>query len=666
MKIKVSQNAGFCFGVGRAIDKVITYAKANKNKKIKSYGMLIHNNYVIEKLKNLNIEVLENIDDVQKDNVIFIRSHGIPKEEMNLLSQKAQSVIDCTCPYVKKIHNIVEEYSNNGYDVLVIGDKSHPEVVGIISYINSNRKYFIANNLDEVINALKGNLLNNEKLIVVSQTTFDLNRWSEIEEYIKSNFDVLIFNTICNATHQRQTEAVNLAKTVDIMLIIGDRKSSNTNKLYNICSKMVKSVFIEDINQLKDLDLSKYEKIGITAGASTSTDQINDIIDYLDKKYNQQDNISMDEVINFTFKKIQVGQIIKGKVLKITDDYILLDIGYKAEGIIYKNDFIKNIDIKLNTIVNIGDIIEAKVIKEYNNEGNVVLSKIEADIENGIAELLEKFNNNIPIPVVVKQIKEKSIETDFRGVKVYISFNQWGEEFSQSIIGKKFDVLITKFDSEKGIAFGSRKNLIRLQFEKAFDSIYGEIDFQKTYEGTIVKIVEKGLIIGFNGLQGFVPLSEISYTNNANQLKNIYSIGEKVNVKVLNIDKENKRIFLSIKKTQPDPWIEKANKLYLGQIITCKVKKIHNFGIIVAFDDIDAFVHISNIALSNNQPLSSAFHIGDEIKAKIIEIDVDKRKISLSLKDIEEYNKSEEYKDDFVITLADLIKNNNKNKKEMK
>lgn len=651
MIIKIAKNSGFCFGVGRAVDMVLSQAKANKDKLNVTYGMLIHNQYVVNKLKTLGIETIENIENINNNMIVYIRSHGVGKDEFNKIKDKAFKLIDCTCPFVKRIHDIVEEYSNKGYDVIIIGNENHPEVIGIKGYVNTNQKCIVISNYDE----LYTKLLNNN-FIVVCQTTYNMKEWEKIKEYISNHSNGVIFDTICTATQERQNEAIKLAKQVEAMIVIGDKKSSNTNKLYNICSKIVDTYFIQSEDELYNIDLSKHSKIGITAGASTSPEQIDNIYNKIYQTYNKE-NLNFEEMINNTIE-IKKGDIIKGKVVKVTDDFIVLDIGYKSEGIIYKNHFSKVENVNLKNLVKNNDIIEAEVIKEMDNDGNVLLSKIKADSRNGFQALLDSYEQKKQVEVIVKKIHAKSIEADYRGVKVFISINQWGQDVEQSIINKMFKVNIIKVDTEKGIAFASRKDILKNEYDKNFDKIINFIDYDKIYKGKIKKILNKGLMVSFEGLDAYIPYKEISYSQEINEINKIYKIGDEINIKILNIDNENRRIIASIKRIDDIKLGKLFEELYIGKVVEGKIKKIFNFGIVIEFDGLGGFIHKNNINISNNQLISSKYKIGETVLAKIIEIDAEKRRIALTLKDvIEEEETHVEYNENFQITLADLIKN---------
>lgn len=660
MIIKIAKNAGFCFGVERAVNGVMAWAKANKDKSIKVYGMLIHNSFVMDKLQQMNIKTIEDIDQIEDNDIVFIRSHGVAYDEYIEIEKRANKVYDFTCPYVKKIHNIVNEYSNNGYNVIIVGDAEHPEVKGIKGYVNKEKKCFVVKDIEELANALS-NI--DRKTILVCQTTFDSIKWEELKEYAMQNFNIEIFDTICSATLKRQEEAKKLAREVDVMLVIGDRKSSNTNKLFNLLKDLKPTYFIESIEDLDKITFEGSQKIGITAGASTSEEQINQVVQYLEDKFNQIADEDFERLLSEDLISIRKGEIVKGRVIKVEENYLLVDIGYKSEGIIYKGEIFKNSNVNLKNIFKENDLIEAMVIKESDEEGNVVLSKIKADMQNGFEELESKYHNKETVLVLIKQIKERSIVGEFRGVNVYISLSQWAEPVEYNIIGKLYQVEITNIDEQKKIAFATRKPIIKEENEKRFEEEIDSLDFNVIYEGEVIDIKERGIIVKFKNLTGFVPIREISYSKRIEDIKNYYKIGEKVNVKIIDIDKDKKRIYLSIKKTQEDDWIKNIKKLYLGMIVEVRIIKILNFGLIVLLPDgeMEGFIHISNIPLGYNQRLYNLYKVGDEIKAKVIEIDEQKRRIGLSLKDLhEEDEKVESYNEDFIITIADMVNNINR------
>ena len=278
MEVITEKSAGFCFGVKRAVEKV--YEQIDKGGKIYTYGPIIHNETVVCDLEQKGVQVLNNTEELKmlREGSVVIRSHGVSKEIYDLIEKQGLTCVDATCPFVKKIHKIVEEESKAGKQIIIIGNDSHPEVEGIQGWCQNT-----AIVVESVEEAEKLSLPSHPKICVVSQTTFNYNKFQELVEKIsKKGYDINIVNTICNATEERQTEAAKIAEKVDVMIVIGGTHSSNTRKLFEICKARCEETFL--IQTLADLKgwLSPSDKqIGITAGASTPNYIIEEVQNYV-------------------------------------------------------------------------------------------------------------------------------------------------------------------------------------------------------------------------------------------------------------------------------------------------------------------------------------------------------------------------------------------------
>ena len=277
-KVKVAKSAGFCFGVKRAIDMV--YEEAAKGGKVYTLGPVIHNEQVVSDLESKGVKVVDNIEslDAGQDTTVIIRSHGVPEEIINRLKEKNIRIVDATCPFVSKIHHIVKEKYNEGYHIVVIGNAKHPEVEGVCGWCGNS-----ADVIGSVEEAGKYSNYKDKKLCVVSQTTFIYKKFQDIVDIlVKKSYDIVVMNTICNATEERQTEAGTIARQSDAMLVIGGKHSSNTQKLFEICKRVCPDTYF--IQTLDDLDLKKlqsFRSVGITAGASTPNNIIKEVQSYV-------------------------------------------------------------------------------------------------------------------------------------------------------------------------------------------------------------------------------------------------------------------------------------------------------------------------------------------------------------------------------------------------
>ncbi len=277
MKVELAKTAGFCFGVKRAVDTVYEQVKEHKGEKIYTFGPIIHNEEVIKDLEKQGVAVLNSLQELEelKEGIVIIRSHGVAKRVCDILEDNGISYVDATCPFVKKIHNIVHEESSKGSHIVIIGNSAHPEVEGIRGWTGEN--VTVIQNEDEAKDFQIEN--ENQKVCIVSQTTFNYNKFKDLVEIIsEKRYDIIVLNTICSATKERQEEARSVAERVEAMIVIGDRRSSNTRKLFEICRNACADTYY--IQTLDDLDMNQLrsvETVGITAGASTPKNIIEEV-----------------------------------------------------------------------------------------------------------------------------------------------------------------------------------------------------------------------------------------------------------------------------------------------------------------------------------------------------------------------------------------------------
>ncbi len=276
MKVIVAKTAGFCFGVERAVEQVYEQIEKNDGIPIYTYGPIIHNEEVVKDLEEKGVRVIETEEELKalKDGVVIIRSHGVGKHIYDLLTERGIRIVDATCPFVKKIHRIVKEENEKGRRVIIIGNERHPEVEGIKGWGNENT--IVVENEEQIE---KLSFETKEKLSIVSQTTFNYNKFQDlVEKFLKKGYDSSVLNTICNATQERQSEAREIASEVDAMIVVGGKSSSNTQKLYEICRRECENTYyIQTFDDLEPESVSSVRSVGITAGASTPKNIIKEV-----------------------------------------------------------------------------------------------------------------------------------------------------------------------------------------------------------------------------------------------------------------------------------------------------------------------------------------------------------------------------------------------------
>lgn len=636
MEVILADKAGFCFGVKRAVDEAVDVQK-KYNKRIYTLGPLIHNSDVVDYLKVNNIYPID-LDDItrlQQDDVVIIRSHGVPEAVFKLLQSKSITVIDATCPYVSNIQKKVRKYFEQGYSILIVGDENHPEVIGINGWCDN--KAIISKdalNLDKLPN----------KLCVVSQTTEKQSNWEKVLSIVvKKCKEFIGFNTICSATEFRQKSAEEISKNVDMMIVLGGRNSSNTTKLYEICrSNCLNTIHVENSGEIPDdiINSNKIKTIGVTAGASTPDWIIKEAI----SKMSDNKELEMNEQLAYmeqNDKQIVVGQVVKARVISVNEKEAFLNIGYKADGILPKSEVTKDENTKLTDLIHVDDEIQVKIIKRKNEDGYVVLSHREIERENTYKELREVYENGEPINVVIKDVVKGGLVSSYKGIRVFVPAShielQHVQDLSQ-YVNKELQVKIIEFKEERNHTriVASRRDLLKGDKEKRDTEVWSSLVKDTVVDGEVKRLTNFGAFVDVQGVDGLLHVSQISW-GRIEKASNVLSVGDKIKVYILDVDKEKKKLSLSIKKLIEDPWSNADIKYPVGSIVLGKVARFASFGAFIELEPgIDALVHISQISNKRINKPEDALNIGDEIKAKILDVDKDNMKIGLSIKEVDE------------------------------
>ncbi|MBA5851937.1 bifunctional 4-hydroxy-3-methylbut-2-enyl diphosphate reductase/30S ribosomal protein S1 [Clostridium sp. cel8] len=637
MKIILADNAGFCFGVKRAVEEALNAKEKYKDREVYTLGPLIHNTDVVNYLKHKGIYPieLENINNISSGSVIIIRSHGIPKNVFDILKEKDLVVVNATCPYVLNIQKKVEEYNKMGYQILIIGDKNHPEVKGINGWCESTA--IISRDGSEL-----GNLPN--KLCIVSQTTEKQANFEKVLNIVaKQCKEFIAFNTICSATESRQKSAYSISKKVDMMVVLGGKNSSNTTKLYEICkSNCSNTIHVENSGEIPDniIHSNKIKTIGVTAGASTPDWIIKEAI----LKMSDDKNLELNEQLSFmdeNDKQIILGEKITGKVISVNEKEVFLNIGYKSDGILPKSEITKDEDANLKELINPGDEIEVKVVRRQNEDGYVVLSKLELERENAYRELESASENNEILKVTVKEAVKGGLVANYKGARVFIPASHvelYHVDDLSIYEGKEFDVNIIEFKSDKKgtRVVASRRNILKVEKEKQEEETWNTLEKDTVVEGEVKRLTDFGAFVDVQGVDGLLHVSELSW-GRVEKPSDVLNIGDKIKVYILDVDKEKKKLSLSIKKLQENPWVNVEVKYPVGSVVLGKVVRFASFGAFVELEPgVDALVHISQISHKRIDKPEDVLNIGDEIKAKILDVNKEDEKIALSIKEVDE------------------------------
>ena len=628
MEIIIAKTAGFCFGVRRAVEQVY---KEAENGHIYTYGPIIHNKEVTGALAQKGVEAIDSLEGIA-DGTVILRSHGVPPDVYDALAARGLCYKDCTCPDVKKIHRIVQEEVAKGQKIIIIGNPNHPEIIGINGW--ANNEAIILNSLQE-IGDFPFDLRYNYSIVV--QTTFEYKAFETIlnaldERKIKRT----VFNTICKATVQRQTEAEEIARRVDIMLVIGDKGSANTQRLFEICKAHCKRAhFIETIHDLQLNILSPSDRIGITAGASTPPATIKEAIILMSELENNSSSQSFEEMLNETFVTLHTGDIVKGTVIQVSNGEVSVNLGYKSDGLIQKGEFSDDPDIDPADHVKSGDEIEVFIIRVNDGEGNVLLSKKRVDSQKGLEDIEAAVEAGTIFKGKVIEIVKGGLIVIINGIRAFVPSSQISHRFVEDMNvfkGQELDFNVLEVDKTKRRVIAGRKDLARKQLAEQKEKVFSSIEVGQKLDGTVSRIVDFGAFVDLGGVDGLIHISELSW-GRVKKVTDVLKEGDKVSVNVLEINKDKEKISLSLRNVEDNPWTRAAERYAVGNIVGGKVVRMVPFGAFVELEEgIDGLVHISQISAKRVEKPEDELSIGQIITVKVTELNLDDKKISLSKK----------------------------------
>lgn len=648
MQITLAQTAGFCFGVNRAVSKL--YEMVEKGEQVSTLGPIIHNPQVIEDLEKKGVNIVENVSEAPRDKKLVIRTHGVEKDILEYCGEHNLEFMDATCPFVKKIHKLVRENSQKGMVALIAGDKQHPEVIGIKSYCEG--ECFVFNNCDEldnIINSVDFDL--SKPIFVVSQTTFSVNEWKKCVKKIKLLCtNVIIFDTICNATEERQAEALLLSKNNDIMIVIGGRTSSNTAKLKAVCENNCPTYLIESAKELQDIDFCGVNSIGVTAGASTPDSIIKEVlktmseilenVNPIDESVNavsneKEETAGFEQMLEESLNKMSSDQNVVGTVVGFTPTEIQVEIaGRKHTGYVPFDEYSDDPAADPKAELKVGDEIKLRIMKTNDSEGTIKLSKRLYD-RGAIWEALEADDS-------VREGKVTGIVGDNKGVfvqsgaiKVFVPASLAKERRNDSLeelIGKTVEFKIIEVNKQRRKVVGSIREVAAAKHREIEDAFWANVAEGNTYTGTVRSLTSYGAFVDLGGVDGMIHISELSWTR-IKHPSEVVKVGDTVEVYVKELDRENKKISLGYKKVEDNPWEILRRDYPVDSSVECKIVSLTSFGAFAQIlPGVDGLIHISQISYKHIGTPAEALKVGDVVTAKIMEIDFDKKRVSLSIK----------------------------------
>lgn len=667
-KIILAETAGFCFGVDRAVNLV--YSLVNDGKKVCTLGPIIHNAQLVGDLEQRGVKIIDSIDECPDGYMVVVRTHGVEKSVIDDIENKNIDYVDATCPFVKKIHRIVKKFDSS-VPVLVAGDVNHPEVIGIRSYCNG--KSFVFKNDEELQKILQNDYIDkNEKIICVSQTTFSLEEWKRCEKIIKkvcTNCE--IFDTICNATADRQNEAYEISKKSDAMIVIGGRHSSNTCKLRDVSSAHCRSFLIETADELKSIDLSPYNVIGVTAGASTPSVIIKEVLKSMSEEIKEKEvettsavteevvetaetadkavkepavkasadgEASFEELLNESFKENENSKVVTGTVVSITPTEVYVDVpGRKQTGVVAFNDLSAEPIDKCEDVVSVGDEIDLVIMKTDDQDGVLKLSKKLVDAQKGWDDIVAAKENDEILEGTVTQIIRGGVLVTTKGTRVFVPASLSGVPRNQeldSIKGQTVRFKIIDINPARRRAVGSIKVVADAERKKKQDAVWATLEVGKKMTGTVKSLTSYGAFVDLGGIDGMIHISELSWSR-IKHPSEVVKVGDTVEVTIKALDEETRKISLGFKNIEDSPWEIMKRDYPVGSVVDARIVSFATFGAFAnILPTVDGLIHISQISWDRIQTPQDVLKIGDVVKAKIIDIDYDKKRVSLSIKEL--------------------------------
>ena len=652
MNITVAETAGFCFGVNRAIQIILELLDAGK--KVCTLGPIIHNPQMVAELEKRGVCTIQNPEEVPPGYILVIRSHGISMDVWKEVESRHISYSDATCPFVAKIHRIVKKASEAGEVVLIAGDPSHPEVQGIQGHCQGES--YVFRNQEELEN-INRNLLNKseKKLCIVAQTTFSVSEWENCLKIVKKVYtNPSIFDTICNATSERQAEAIQLSKQSDLMLIIGGKHSSNTAKLRDVCQPNCKTFLIETADELPIQALQQANNIGVTAGASTPASIIKEVLETMTDILENKDNIeemstdNFEEMLEESLKNFNTDEKVHGVVVGIAPNEVFVDVGRKQAGFIPASELSADPNAKPEDLVKVGDEMDLLIMRTNDQEGTIMLSKRRLDAIKGWEEIVKACEEETVVTGTVTEVIKGGVIAVTNGIRVFIPASQAtasrGEPL-EDLLKKEVSFRIIEVNRGRRRAVGSIRSVLKDERKKLAEKFWETAEIGKTYTGVVKSLTSYGAFVDLGGIDGMIHISELSWSR-IKHPSEVVNVGDTVEVYIKDLDKEKGKISLGYKKSEDNPWEILKRDYPVGSVVEAQVVGMTTFGAFARIlPGIDGLIHISQIANRRIEKPQDVLSIGDTVKVMITDIDFEKKRISLSIRKLLEEQEVESAKE---------------------
>ena len=635
MQIILSENAGFCPGVRRADNAVRELIKNRQSDEvIFTLGPLIHNGVYVASLEEEGVRSVKICDlpriirDNPKKKLTFvIRTHGVSVDDAMYLRQIEDEnpnvrIIDMTCPSVKRIHDIALKNTDENSFFTLFGSPTHPESVASLSYAKGEKA--IISSLEELEKLdLQGKLP-----ILCAQTTANLLQFIQIKKTLKKLYtNAIFFDTICSVTENRQYEAIEIAKKSDVMIVIGGKDSSNTEKLYSLCGQVCpKVLWIETAAELLTDFPDSAHCAGITAGASTPDGIIMEV-------FKAMENFS--QMLEGSLKTLHTGETVTGTVFTIGQNEIKLDLGAKFTGVLTKEQITDDPDVKLNEMFKIGDQVDVFVIRVEDGKGIATVSKKRVDADNSWVVLKDAHESGEVIEGKIVSMTRGGVLLSYLGNTVFIPASQTGIARGGDLavlVGTVQKVRIIEFDVAKKKALGSIKVILNEEKKAREEAAWAGLEVGAEFVGVVKNLTNYGAFVDIGGVDGMVHNSELSWKR-IKHPSQVVSVGQQIKVYIKELDVEKKRISLGYKTQDMDSWFKFTQEYNVGDVVSAKIVSIMPFGAFAeVYEDVDGLIHISRISTERINSPADVLKVGDVVDVKIIEIDNENRRLALSIR----------------------------------
>ncbi len=629
MEIILAKSAGFCFGVDRAVKR--TYDLLAEGRRVATLGPLIHNPQVVADLERRGVRTCADAAAVPAGYEVVLRSHGVPRGVYDALAARGLTVHDATCPFVAKIHRIAAEAGAAGAVLLVGGDAAHPEVQGIVGHTAGPVRVFAD---ADALRALLPEIGHDTPVYAVAQTTLSVQNWENCKETLKKwCTNLKIFDTICNATWTRQREAEELSQRCDRMVIIGGRHSSNTQKLLQVAARHTRAVTVETARELDRSWLAGAKTVGVTAGASTPSSVIEEVLITMSEEI--RDDMSFAEMLDASeAKPLYVGKIVKAVVVEVTPTECKVGIdGSKHTGVVRLEEMTRDPNAKMEDLVKVGDELELVVVKTNDQEGVDTLSRVRFEAQKGMKDVAEACENGTVMEGDVVEANKGGVVVMVKGVRVFVPRSQATmrrDEDYTKLVGSHARLVITECAGRKIV--GSINKVTAEENKVKREEFWKTVEVGKHYQGTVKSLTSYGAFVDVGGVDGLCHISELSWSN-IKHPSEVVNVGDVIDVYVKSYDPEAQKVSLGYKKDEDNPWEQLKTDIPVGTEFDAPVVSITKFGAFLRIlPGVDGLVHISEISHDRVNKVSDVLKVGDQVRAKLLGVDFDRKRISLSIK----------------------------------